>query len=260
MKNFTKLKELLPDICGRHKQNRKKYDSRARSLLIGILISIALGYMFFGSIIGIICLLPYSVYFAKQRVSRLKAEREWGVTDHFCEALKSLASALEAGYSVENAVSVVVRELTPLYTADDEVVREMSYMQRQIANSVNAERAFAEFAERLGIEDARNFADVFRTAKRTGGDIISIINQTSSVIWMKHEVRREIRTVTAAKRLETRVMKVMPFAILAYLRIFSAEMCASLYSGVGSRVFMAVVLVIYFFGCRLADRIADIHM
>ena len=196
----------------------------------------------------------------KKAKKKARSESEWELTDHFCEAVRSLAAAMEAGYSVENALKVAASDLRVLYSEEDVIVREFEYMYRQTMNSMSAENAFLEFAERKWTEDIQSFSDVFVTAKRTGGDIIGIVDKTVSVILMKHEVRREIRTLTAAKRFETMIMKLVPFGILVYLNLFSAAMVEGLYASFAGRAFMTGVLLVYLFASHLADRIVDIKM
>lgn len=245
---------------------RKVFDGRRerKQLIEDILLAIVLcavaGVLFYRSLLGILFLLPYTFLFVKKKKKQHMAEREWLLTDHFCEAIKSISAALEAGYSVENSLKVAATDLISLYSEEDELVRELGYMYRQIQNSVSAERAFAELAERIEVEDVRSFADIFATVKRTGGDVIRIIDQTASVIVMKHEVRREVRTLTAAKQFEAGIMKLMPFGILAYLNLFSPGMISSVYEGAGGRVFMTVMLALYVFAAWLADRLVDIRM
>lgn len=224
----------------------------------GLGLAGVVSFLFYKSLLAMAVLFPFALVFASTCRRKDKAEREWVDTDHFCEAIRSLSSALEAGYSIENAVSVARLELTGMYGENDTIVRELGYISRQVQNNISIEQAFTEFADRIKLPDVRSFADVFRTAKRTGGDIIGIIDKTAAVILSKHELRREVRTMIAAKRLETYIMKVMPFGILLYLNLFSPEMCAGIYEDIGGRIFMSIILLIYLFACRMSDKIAAI--
>ncbi len=239
---------------------RRVLRRRSRDIAVGAGLCFAVGILFYRSIIAALALTAFTPFYVKRARKRAEREHEWELTDHFCEAARSLAAAMEAGYSVENALKVAASDLKVLYAEDDTMVRELEYMYRQTQNSVSAETAFAEFADRMRIEDIQSFSDVFVTAKRTGGDIIGIVDRTVSVILMKHEVRREIRTITAAKRFETMIMKLVPFGILAYLNLFSAAMVEGLYASFAGHAFMTAMLVVYLFASHLADRIVDIKL
>lgn len=73
-------------------------------------------------------------------------------------------------------------------------------MVQQIQIKIPAEQIFEDFAKRVRLEDVRNFANVFAAAKRSGGDMIAIIQNTVNQIGDKIDVRREIDTILAAKR------------------------------------------------------------
>ena len=95
------------------------------------------------------------------------------------DALNALSVAVQAGYSVENAVSACAGDLERIYPQDADIVKEFRYMEGQLKVSVPVEALFQSLGERSGIEDMENFAAVFYTAKRTGGDMTRII-QTSA--------------------------------------------------------------------------------
>lgn len=48
---------------------------------------------------------------------------------------------------------------------------EFSYMAHQVSVNRTVESLFAEFADRSGLEDVRQFAETFAVAKRSGGEL-----------------------------------------------------------------------------------------
>lgn len=91
----------------------------------------------------------------------------------------------------------------------------------------------------------RNFANVFAAAKRSGGDMIAIIQNTVNQIGAKIEVRREIDTLLAAKRYEFKVMAVIPYAIIAYMILSFPEFMECLYGNMIGTGVMSVCLCAY---------------
>ena len=88
-------------------------------------------------------------------------------------------------------------------------------MARQLRLHVPMEQILEEFAGRSGLEDVENFVAVFAAARKSGGDMISIIRNTANQIGDKIDVKREIDTVLAAKKYEFRVMAAITYAIIA---------------------------------------------
>ena len=95
----------------------------------------------------------------------------------FRDALTSLSVAVQAGYSAENAVSACVRDLERLYGEETDILKEFRYIESQQKVSVPVEELFLDLGDRSGVEDIENFALVFHTAKRTGGDMNRVIQK-----------------------------------------------------------------------------------
>ena len=109
------------------------------------------------------------------------------------------------------------------------IIEEFTYLVNLTQMNVSVEKALSNFGIRSGIEDIINFAEVFSTAKRTGGDIIKIIKTSGSIISDKLEVKRDIITMISAKKFEATIMKVVPVCILSYLSISSPGFLNPLY-------------------------------
>ena len=175
-------------------------------------------YLFYRSVIAVPLLSPlFLVYLYQWELTCMKnKERMFQV--QFREALQALASSLNVGYSMENAVKEARKDLGLLYNADDRIMREFSLLVHQLNMNITAEQAFSEFAKRVSQEDAVNFAAVVKSAKRSGGDLMEILRSSITQICDKIEVQKEIQTMIAAKRLEFLVMSGIPFGILLYMQ------------------------------------------
>ena len=65
-----------------------------------------------------------------------------------------------------------------------------------------------------------------------------VLRQTGSVLQDKIELKRELHTAIAAKQMEFRVMCVVPYGILLYLKLFAPAMSGALYHNVFGILFM----------------------
>ena len=81
------------------------------------------------------------------------------------------------------------------------------------------EELFLSLGERTRIEDIENFAAVFSTAKRTGGDMDKVIQTSARMLGDKIEVKKEIEATLAAKKAEQMIMSLMPAGIILYLQL-----------------------------------------
>lgn len=178
----------------------------------------------------------------------------------FADALAAFSAALEAGYSAENALAECAKDLAMLYPEEEPIRKEFRYLERQLQNNRSLEEAFTDMAVRTGDEDILCFAEVFEIAKRSGGDLIQVIKAAERNMAERAEVKREIRTILTAKRLEGNIMNVMPCGILAYFLLCDPAYLEPLYAGPVGRLLMCCLLAVYF-GCICwARKITEIEV
>jgi tight adherence protein B len=199
------------------------------------------------------------VFRRKKREQRME-ERKWKINQEFKDGIISLSAALSSGYSAENAFEEAWKDLKLLYKEDALIMREFSYIINQIRMNITVEKALNEFAERTGVEDILNFAEIFSTAKRSGGDLIKVIRSTANAISDKVEVKREIITMVTAKKYEADIMKIIPLGIIFYLQFFSPGFLDPLYHNILGRMVMSILLIAYLCAYYLADKIVAIEV
>ena len=171
-----------------------------------------------------------------------------------------MAAALGTGYSVENAMKETQKELKIIYSQNEIISKEMAHMIGQIRVQVPVEQILEEFACRVGEEDVKNFASVFSTAKRNGGDMIAIIQDTVMQMGGKIEVKREIDTILAAKRYELKVMSAVPYLIIAYMSFSFPEFMSCLYGNLIGIGVMTICLSVYMGACALGEKLIHIEV
>ena len=109
-------------------------------------------------------------------------ERKRKLNYQFKDALNAMSVAVQAGYSVENAVSACTRDLERLYEKGTDILEEFRYIESQRSLSVPVENLFLDLGMRSQVEDIENFAAVFYTAKRTGGDMDHVIQKVARML------------------------------------------------------------------------------
>ena len=231
-----------------------------RYILQGILFVLVLGILFYQSIFGVLFLIPLVLIYLKRKKKLLINDRKWELNQEFRDSIISLSAALNAGYSAENAFEEARKDLKLLYREDSLIMQELSYINKQIHMNISIEKALYDFGRRTGIEDIINFAEVFATAKRTGGDLIKIIQTSANAISDKIEVKREIITIVTGKKQEANIMKLIPPGILLYLHCFTPGFLTPLYHNLFGVIIMTLLLAIYLGAYLLADKIVSIEV
>lgn len=220
-------------------------------------LAAGIAWLFYRSAWALIPLSPLVALSLMAGRNQRREERRRQLAVQFREGLTALCAALSAGYSVENATAEAARELRSMYGEEGLMVREMELLGRKIGMNCPVEKAFGELAERSGLEDIRQLADVFAIAKRSGGDLVKILGKTAGTLRTRSQLREEILTLMAGKRLEQRIMSVMPAAVLLYVNLGNPGFTDPLYQGIGGRCIMSVCLVVYGLAVRWGSRIVN---
>ena len=226
----------------------------------GLVIAGIFAYVFYRSVQSFLIFIPMVFLFPMIKKRELKEVRLQQLNLEFKEGILLLASFLSAGYSVENAFSASIKELVLLFGEEGMVSREFKHIESQIRMNRSVEQALSDFAGRSGLDDVKNFAEVFTAAKRSGGELVSIISHTADVIRDKVQVRQEILTMTASKQFEQRIMSMIPFFIVLYIDLTSPGFFNIMYStGIG-RILMTLCMIIYIVALVIAKWIMRIEI
>ncbi len=217
-------------------------------------------YIFYENILMALILSPYVyLYYRQRKKARVKKENN-EFRKKFRDGIMSVSFALNVGYSIENAFVQAVGELEMIYGRESDIVIKFRHIVIRLGQNENIEDIFMDFAEESKVEDIIYFAEIFRYAKRSGGDLISIIRNTTQIIQQKEEVLSEIDTIISGKRMEQKVMSIIPAAIVVYLKVTAVEFIQPLYGNVYGAVIMTVCLIVYVIADMWAKRIVNIEV
>lgn len=248
----------------KRKKSYWQQDIRRKDYIVGVLkgllLIITISYLFYGSILSTILLSPYLIWYLKSWEKECIKKKKQALGLQFKEAIQALSTALNVGYSLENAMKETMKDLQLIYKKDELILREFRYMLHQLEMNLPVERVLNEFAYRTEVEDVQTFVTVFGMAKRSGGDMIGIIGNAVRQISEKIEVKREIETILSAKRLEFKVMSVVPLAMIAYMKVGFPDFMNVLYGNATGYVIMTVCLGIYAISYVAGKRIIEIEV
>lgn len=227
----------------------------------GIGVMAVFVYVFYRSILLFwLLLLPAACYPLHKRKA-LAREREKRLVSEFRDAILAIAAALRAGYAVENAMEEALKELKILHAGKESLmVRELEGMLYKIRMNQAAEMVFLDFGKRSGVDVIQEFAEIFAAAKKSGGELIRMVDRTAVWIGEKIQVKEEISVITAARRYEQKLMNGMPLFLVLYLDVSSPDYFAILYQTLFGRMVMTVCLGIYLFAIWMAERILKIEV
>jgi len=130
------------------------------------------------------------------KVRRTKREREYG--DGFPDLLDLLVASVEAGLSLDAAVSRVTEELARRYP---NLTVHLRFLVLELRAGKSRKDAWAAFADRLGIDDARQLATMLRQAEEMGTSLGETLTVFSQDMRAKRMLRAEEKALALSAKL-----------------------------------------------------------
>lgn len=246
----------LPDYAEYHFSLKEG----ALASLEGTLVVAMIGYFFYQSWLACILLLPVFVLFIKEKKKDLAKKQRQELSLQFKDLVLALSANVKAGYSMENALRESYRDVELLYGADSPICLEVRHMIRGLENNVILEKLLYDLGIRSRLPDIMQFADVFLIAKRSGGNLTEILEKTAGVIEQKIETDKEIQLMVGARKMEQKIMNMVPFLIICYIGTTSRGFFDVLYHNLVGVAVMTVCLLFYGAAYLLSKRIVEIEV
>ena len=219
------------------------------------IVSVCISFLFYRSFLPMMFFLALFPLVLKPVKKKFIAKRKEMLSLQFCDGMSAYALAIGVGYSPENGISQALIEIERIHGKESLLAKEFALIKRKLSLGESIENCIVDFSKRSDIEEAKLMAGVFAIAKRNGGYLPDILRSATRMLEEKSRLGEEIKTLMSAKRLEHRIMCIMPAGILAYINLSGYEFVAPLYSGFAGRIIMTVAILIYALLIYLGERI-----
>ena len=242
----------------------QKYDCTKKEWAIAIAIYVlgilAIAYFFYRSWLVFLLLCPGFYLFFKYYKTILIEKRKKKLVEEFSEVLFSVSVNIRAGYSVENAFVEAYKDIKLFYGEKSLMAEEILRIRKGMEINITLEDLIEDLAKRSHENDIMLFSEVCKSAKRNGGNITEVLLNTAERIRGGINVDKEIDTILSEKKLELRIMEIMPFFIMMYLEVTSVGYFNALYVDFKGRVLMTACLIGYIIAAYVGKRILDIKV
>lgn len=229
--------------------------------IVAVVSVFIVAYIFYHSFVLALLLSPIGLFYPAIRKKEIIKKRKNELTLQFKDMLFSLSSSLSAGKSVEMAFRNVLSDLSIVYPDPDTyILRETEYIIRKISMNETVEEALSDFSDRAHLEDIDDFVDVFRTCKRTGGNLIDVIRNTSNIINDKIMIGEEINTILSEKKFEQKVLNVIPILMVLFLTLSADDYMEPLFNSIIGRLAMTASIGLLIIAYFVSKKITDIKI
>ena len=219
-----------------------------------------INYLFYQSAAVFLFILPVSAWYISKRKRQQIQLRKKRIHYQFKDALGAMQVGIAAGYSLDNAVKEARKDLERIYGKTAEMTMEFAYMEVQLKHSVSLEELLYDLGIRSRVEDILNFSDILVQSKKMGGNMKEILQKCIRSMEERIQVQKEIDTILASKKMEQKIMSVIPLGIILYMHLTSPGFLDVLYhTGIGICV-MTFCLFLYLFAFVWGVRLTEIEV
>lgn len=240
----------------------KKIDHKKISILFySIVITISISYLLYKSIIFIF-LTPLTYRFLNKAITNMNEKRlKKKFKNEFKDFLYALSGSFSTGRHLVEALHEVNDSLEKMYSMDSQIMIEINTLLLQLKLTGYDEiKVLENFKKRKPIEDVIDFVEMYKSCRDTGGDFAGVLSKGANMIAEKIKIDREIEAITYQKKIEGRVIGIMPVILLIFLNIFSPDYILPLYSGLSGHIIMTFALVLTIFAFAMIERITNIEI
>ena len=128
-------------------------------------------------------------------------------SEHFPDAISTLASSLRAGYSVQMALGSVVSE------GGDIVSEQFGLVLSELEIGRNFEEALKGILYRVDTPELRLFISAVVLQRETGGNLAELLDNLEAVIRDRQQLKRELHATTAQARFAGIVLSLLPIFV-----------------------------------------------
>lgn len=218
----------------------------------------AVAFIFYRNCFISAILMPLAFLYPRIKTMDIIKRRKKELNLQFKDMLYSLSSSLTSGKSVESAFRDVLRDLAVMYPDPGTfIIMEMEYMVRRLEMNETVESVLMDFAKRACLEDLDNFVDVFTICKRTGGNIIEVIKNTSAIINDRIEVCQEIDTMLAERKFEQKVLNIVPLGMIILLSVSAEDYMKPVFDTMAGKLVMSISIALLAAAYYISKRITD---
>ncbi len=223
--------------------------TRQKKLLIGFVISAVVAYVITGQpIITIIVGVVGSVFVANWLTNKKIKKNQDILEEQYTQVLNSVVSSLQGGANPYQALEDTVSGLkSPARDVFVEIIR-----RNRTGN--NYSEAIRIVAEETGWDDLHQLEMAFRLYDKTGSNLVEVCNHLLQSAYDRRADRKYVAATTASIMTTTTVLTILPFFVMAFMRIVAPEFAYPLFNTTGGIIVLCIICAMIFTGNKIAKK------
>lgn len=181
-------------------------------------------------------------------------KRKSAFTEQLGDCLITVANALRAGYSFQQAVDVIAKEM------ESPINQEFARVSTDIRMGVSLEVALEQMDRRVNSADFTLVVTAVLIQREVGGNLAQILDTISDTIMDRIRMKREINALTAQGKLSAIILLCLPFAMGIFTYLTNPEQMMLLFEEPLGQMAVAAAVVMDIIGFVLIQKIVNIDV
>ncbi len=183
----------------------------------------------------------------------LKDRRLNSFTEQLGDCLITISNALRAGYSFQQTIEVISREMEP------PIGEEFSRINHDIVMGVPLEEALDAANKRIGSPDFELVVTAVLIQREVGGNLAQVLDNISYTINERIRMKREIMSITAQGRLSSIVLIMLPIGSTIVMYTIDQEGFMRMLNDPIGQYAVAIAVILEVIGFIVIRRIVSIE-
>lgn len=177
------------------------------SVALAVLLILLTGNPVLGILLGALAGWLAMRLIVSTRISRRRA----AFAEQLPDVLQILASSLQSGFSLPQALDAVIREDT------QPMASEFSRALVETRIGGELETALDRVADRMDSKDLRWSVEAIRIQRSVGGNLVEVLRTTGETMRERASIRRHVRALSAEGRLSAYILIALPIVVGVFL-------------------------------------------
>ena len=245
--------------------NRQFVSIDVKYIVLGtIAIFMAIGFFFgwmIGGFMGVFIFLAFlfvggvvSIRVPSSLLEALKRRRGVKVNKQLMDALILLSNSLKSGMDIVQGFEMVSKDLLP------PISDEFGLVVKNYQLGTPFEQALDGMVNRV---DSRMLAHVVKAIiiqRQVGGNLPVIFARLVENIREESKLEEKLQALTAQQRIQSLVVSIMPFAMMAIMFMFNPDQMLSFYLSPLGMILFLFCIVWIFIGMQVLKKLGDIKV
>jgi tight adherence protein B len=218
-------------------------------LLVGGLLLVIRGDVAFGAVGGLIGMLLPIGFFSFKRSRRMRQ-----MEDQLPDAIDTMARAVHAGETLEEAISLVATE------SIDPLKAEFLWCCRQLELGLPVSSVMGGLSRRCQSLGIRTLASTLAVHRQTGGNLATTLERLAEVVRSRMAFQRQLRASTGAGKLSAQMIAVAAPLVFVILFLVHPDHIRMLLDSSAGRIMLTISIILEVVGIAWLWRVMRVEV